>query len=341
MLFDTSRPPASRVMFQVIPKSSRSISGVALEGDGERDVAGHPVDGQVAVHDAARARPLDRSAAERGLRVALDVEQLGRAQVLVPAGVAGGDGRHVDHHVDARVAEILGDGDRAGDAGQPAADLGDHEVTPDERHVGVAGVEIPDAGDGQHRAVDDAGGGGGGGGGLGRVARLDPVLDPLAVRADVGVAEVPEAACDGVTVAARLVRAVGHDRGVLVGEDLGRAGVGVGLDEVERAGQVLLVVVRRGKRVDQHDGAGRELGLELVAGDEGEHGCILSLKVRVHAHKVRNESSCVNCVREHICGVGPEGQGSSARRTFVRARVRTRISSAVRCWRKWSSMARR
>jgi hypothetical protein len=102
---------------------------------------------------------------------------------------------------------------------------------------------------------------------LGGQAGLDPVLDAVGVLADVGVAELLESGGDLAAVGASLVRAVGDDRGVLVRQQVGGAGLDVVGDEVERAGQVLLGVVRRGERVDEDEVAGVQSGPELVAVD--------------------------------------------------------------------------
>ena len=48
--------------------------------------------------------------------------------------------------LDGAVGGLLGDVDHAGKGGEPAADLGQHEVTDDEGQFGVAGIVLPAAG---------------------------------------------------------------------------------------------------------------------------------------------------------------------------------------------------
>src|SRR6476659_4993005 len=125
--------------------------------------------------------------------------------------------------------------------------------------------------------------GSGGLGRLGRVAGSDPVLDALGVLAHIRVAGTLESVRHCLAIAARLVGAVGDDRGVLVGQEAGRKRLDVALDEVERAGQVDLVVVGGRQGVDVDDvSLGKEC-LQLGAGDGGGHNRILSVKcVRTH-----------------------------------------------------------
>ncbi len=171
----TRTPPASSATFQVMPKSSRftfvlrrehrplsapGVAGVALEGHLERDLAGHAVDRQVAEDDTVSALPLRALAAERRLGELLDVEQLGRLDVRVAVRVAGLHAGHADDDVDAGVGEPLGDLHRTADVGEASADLGDHEVPADERHVGVPRVDLPQSGGRNGHAVDVPGGGG-------------------------------------------------------------------------------------------------------------------------------------------------------------------------------------
>src|SRR4029077_7230008 len=124
---------------------------------------------------------------------------------------------------------------------------------------------------------------GGGLGRLGRVAGSDPALDAFAVLAHARVAEALQVVCHGLAVAAGFVGAVGDDRGVLVGQQGGRLLLDVGLDEVERARQVDLVVVRGGQGVDDDDVALGQEALELGAGNGGGHDGFLYFKcVRTH-----------------------------------------------------------
>ena len=65
--------------------------------------------GQVAVDRGSGAPPDDVGAAEGGLRVGLDVEQLGRADVLVPRRAARLDAGHPDDDLDGGVGGPLGE----------------------------------------------------------------------------------------------------------------------------------------------------------------------------------------------------------------------------------------
>src|SRR5215213_9701435 len=106
------------------------------------------------MYDAAGLMPVDRSAAEGGGGELLDVEQLGKLHVRVAVDAAGFDACHVDGDVERGVVEPRGDDESAGDVGEPAANLGDHELAADERHFGVTGVDLPDAGRGHDVSVD-------------------------------------------------------------------------------------------------------------------------------------------------------------------------------------------
>src|SRR2546421_4009451 len=118
---------------------------------------------------------------------------------------------------------------------------------------------------------------------LDRKAGLDPVLDALAVLADVRVPELLQFARDLPAVRARGVRAVGHDRGGLVREQPGRLGLDVVGHEVHRARQVLLGPVALAKRVDDGDRAGLDLRPKLVAGDQLCHVALHSIRTRVRS----------------------------------------------------------
>ena len=97
-------------------------------------------------------------------RVVLDVEEVGRLQVAVAVGGAGVDRGGLHRGGRGRGGEVLGDGDRALELAEVAADLGDHRVAGDEADLGVAGVE--DVGTGGQV------GEGGDGGGLGHEVLL-------------------------------------------------------------------------------------------------------------------------------------------------------------------------
>src|SRR6266704_2758176 len=88
-----------------------------------------------------------------------DVEEVRGAEVLVAGVVAGLHRGHVDGDRDSAVARRLRHLDHPGQAGEPAADLGQHEVTADEGEFGVAGVDLPPAGRRELGSVRDPGDG--------------------------------------------------------------------------------------------------------------------------------------------------------------------------------------
>src|SRR5918993_1564485 len=118
------------------------VGGDTVELDLEGDRLGDPLDGEVTGQRAA----VEGGAAERHLRVVLDVEEVRAAEVAVTVGGAAGDGRGRNGDVGDGVGEVLGDDDGAGDVRERAADLGDHEVASDETDLGVRGVDGPGAG---------------------------------------------------------------------------------------------------------------------------------------------------------------------------------------------------
>jgi len=69
--------------------------------DIEDHEAGHVLDGELARHGRARPVEGESGAAERRCRVLGDVEEVGRAEMVVAALVTGADRRHVDGHLDA------------------------------------------------------------------------------------------------------------------------------------------------------------------------------------------------------------------------------------------------
>src|SRR5918993_43851 len=118
------------------------VGGDTVELDLEGDRLGDPLDGEVTGQRAA----VEGGAAERHLRVVLDIEEVRAAKVAVTVGGAAGDGRGRNGDVGDGVGEVLGDDDGAGDVRERAADLGDHEVASDEADLGVRGVDGPGAG---------------------------------------------------------------------------------------------------------------------------------------------------------------------------------------------------
>src|SRR3954451_16321732 len=98
---------------------------------------------------------------------------------------------------------------------------------------------------------------------------LAPVVLALGVLAHVRVAERDQAPSGDLGVLALRVRAVGHDRRILVGQQRRSERVDLGVGDVDRAGEMRGVVVPRAERIDY--GHGAERGDQLVAGDLGSH----------------------------------------------------------------------
>src|SRR6266508_2829156 len=112
--------------------------------DLQRHRPGNAMDGEVARDEkVVRRAPLDPRAAERDLRVALDVEEVGRAQVRVPLLVAALDAGRVDLDLDPRAQRVVGDVDVALHVGELAPDLAHHQMAGNELHARVDGVELP------------------------------------------------------------------------------------------------------------------------------------------------------------------------------------------------------
>src|SRR5436853_410922 len=105
------------------PGVGRPTVVLDVEGDG----LGHAVDGEV-THEAETARrvPLHPGAPERDLGVPLDVEEVGRAQVLVPLRVAGLDAGRVDLDLYPRAQGVVRDVDVARDASELSSYLAHH-----------------------------------------------------------------------------------------------------------------------------------------------------------------------------------------------------------------------
>lgn len=67
------------------------------------------------------------------------------------------DAGHSDGHMDPRVLDVLSNGDRSCDVDEAAADLGEHEVSTDERDLGVVGIDRPSPRCRQQGSTDKAG----------------------------------------------------------------------------------------------------------------------------------------------------------------------------------------
>ena len=98
-------------------------------------------DREIAVQEPLVAHGLDVGAAERDLREALDVEEIGAPQVLVAPVIAGLDAGGGQGDLDRGLLGYLGDVDLAADVGEATPHLGDHQVAGDELDRRVGGVE--------------------------------------------------------------------------------------------------------------------------------------------------------------------------------------------------------
>src|SRR5262245_7802645 len=112
--------------------------------DVERDGPGYAVHGEVTLEaEPTRTLPLHPGAPEGDLRVALDVEEVGRAQVPVPLLVAGLHAGRVDVHFDPRAQRVLGDVDVARDTVELAPYLAHHQVAGREVDARVRRIQLP------------------------------------------------------------------------------------------------------------------------------------------------------------------------------------------------------
>src|SRR4051794_29727276 len=114
----------------------------------QRDLAGGAPDGQIAADPELVARLLGRalhpSAPERDRGVVLHVQEVGRAEVLVPLVRPGIDARGLDLGLDPRTIGIpLVDGDGAGYLAEPPLHRGDHHVLGRELDQRMVGVNLP------------------------------------------------------------------------------------------------------------------------------------------------------------------------------------------------------
>src|SRR2546423_3656475 len=141
------------------------IGGTALERQLERHRPGDALDGEVALdHVVALPRLPHRPALVGHGRPGLDVEEVAGAKVTVALLVAGVDAAGLDGDGDRRLEGVLGDLDRAGEVGEAAPGLGDHQVADGEADLAVAGVEAVGPGGGELGTVDDTDGRVGSGG---------------------------------------------------------------------------------------------------------------------------------------------------------------------------------
>ena len=110
----------------------RHLTRVALD----RQVAGHRV--------VVGARRLDPGALEGDPRVLLELQEVGRLQVVVALGVVGLDARDVDGHLERRVGGIFGiDRAAAGDVTEMAAHGHHAQVLDRELDLRVIRVQSP------------------------------------------------------------------------------------------------------------------------------------------------------------------------------------------------------
>src|SRR5439155_9565002 len=105
----------------------------ALELDLERDRTGDLAHGEVAGQRPGAGRTfLDTGGPERDVRVAVDVEEVGTAEVRVAVDVARLERRDLDVDLGMGAFGLVRDGDASRHVGKAAAHLRDHEVSADE-----------------------------------------------------------------------------------------------------------------------------------------------------------------------------------------------------------------
>src|SRR5690606_7456205 len=122
----------------VAPGVGDELAELGLEGDGLGDAA----DGQLALDLVAVALRGDGGGLEAHLGVVLDVEEVGAAQVLVTAVVAGGDAGGVDLGGDVGGDAALVDGDVDVELLEAAAHGGEAHVLDGELYAAVGLVEV-------------------------------------------------------------------------------------------------------------------------------------------------------------------------------------------------------
>src|SRR5688500_12424518 len=142
------------------PGAAPRIARGAVELELERHGLGHAAQCELAIDDVSVALGAHGGRAEVHGRVRVDGKEVGAAEVGVPTRVAGVDGVELDGGGDAGRQRVVGDLDRAAEAGEGPADLRDHEVADGEGDLGVRGVDVPGAG-GEINCVACCGGGGG------------------------------------------------------------------------------------------------------------------------------------------------------------------------------------
>src|SRR5690606_16544704 len=110
--------------------------------DLELDLLGHAVHSQIAEeHELTLVEALHAGAAEGQLRVVLHVEEVWADQVLVAVLGTGGDAGGADLRRNGGLQRLVGDGDRAADVVESAANLRHHQVPGDETDSRVGRID--------------------------------------------------------------------------------------------------------------------------------------------------------------------------------------------------------
>src|SRR3989440_5093998 len=125
--------------------SHRRVVELAVLHDVQRHRLGPALDGQVARHaGAVTARVLDLGALERHGRELVDLEEVGRPEVVVPGLVMSPDARGVDRRLDLRLVRMVRiDVAGRGDLGEVAAHRHHAEMLGRELNLCVIGIELP------------------------------------------------------------------------------------------------------------------------------------------------------------------------------------------------------
>src|SRR5205814_7293674 len=111
----------------------------------QRDVPGHALEGELAVHDVVVAVPAHAGRAVGHRGVVLDVEEVGRPDVRVALLLAGHDRVQRDLGGHRGAQRVRAGDDLTGEGGEPPPDLADHHVPDGEADLRVHRVDRPGA----------------------------------------------------------------------------------------------------------------------------------------------------------------------------------------------------
>ena len=126
--------------------AAEGVRAEALGREGERHRPGHALDRELAVQQQVAVVDAHGVRGEGPGGVVGDVEEVGRADVVVALLVVGVDGRGVDRRRDTRTGDVLAGHDLTGERAEATAYLAHHHVPNGEGDVGVHGVDVPGTG---------------------------------------------------------------------------------------------------------------------------------------------------------------------------------------------------